>query len=33
MTMTVIALIPVLVFFVFCQRWIVSGLTAGSVKG
>lgn len=33
MTMTVIALIPVFVFFVFCQRWIVSGLTAGSVKG
>lgn len=33
MTMTVIALIPVFVFFVFCQRWIVSGLAAGSVKG
>lgn len=32
MTLTVIALIPVLIFFVFCQRWIVSGLTAGSVK-
>ncbi|WP_172191463.1 carbohydrate ABC transporter permease [Actinomyces faecalis] len=33
MTMTVIALIPVFIFFIFCQRWIVTGLTAGSVKG
>lgn len=33
MTMTVIALIPVFIFFIFCQRWIVSGLAAGSVKG
>lgn len=33
MTITVIALIPVFVFFCFCQKWIVSGLVAGSVKG
>lgn len=33
MTVTVIALIPVFIFFLFCQRWIVSGLVAGSVKG
>lgn len=33
MTLTVIALIPVVIFFIFCQRWIVSGLAAGSVKG
>lgn len=33
MTITVIALIPVVIFFIFCQRWIVSGLVAGSVKG
>ncbi|MFD0440265.1 carbohydrate ABC transporter permease [Streptomyces chartreusis] len=33
MTVTVIALVPVFVFFVFCQKWIVSGLVAGSVKG
>lgn len=32
MTVTVVALIPVFIFFVLCQRWIVSGLTAGSVK-
>ncbi|PJJ72431.1 raffinose/stachyose/melibiose transport system permease protein [Diaminobutyricimonas aerilata] len=33
MTITVIALIPMVVFFVFTQRHIVSGLLAGSVKG
>lgn len=33
MTITVIALVPVVVFFIFCQRWIVSGLVSGSVKG
>lgn len=33
MAVTVIALIPVFIFFLFCQRWIVAGLAAGSVKG
>ncbi|WP_221586215.1 carbohydrate ABC transporter permease [Microbacterium sp. G2-8] len=33
MTVTVIALIPMVVFFLFTQRHIVSGLLAGSVKG
>ena len=33
MTITVLSLLPVFVFFVLCQRWIVSGLVAGSVKG
>lgn len=33
MTITVLALLPVFVFFIFCQKWIVSGLLAGSVKG
>lgn len=33
MAVTVIALLPVFIFFVLCQRWIVSGLVAGSVKG
>ena len=32
MTTTVLALVPVFIFFVFCQKWIVSGLVAGSVK-
>ena len=33
MAITVIELFPVFIFFVFCQKWIVSGLVAGSVKG
>ena len=33
MAITVIALIPVFVFFIIAQRWIVSGLIAGAVKG
>jgi raffinose/stachyose/melibiose transport system permease protein len=33
MTLSVIALIPMVIFFVFTQRHIVSGLLAGSVKG
>ena len=33
MSITVIALIPVFIFFIFCQRWIVAGLAAGAVKG
>lgn len=33
MAITVLALLPVLIFFIFAQRWIVSGLLAGAVKG
>lgn len=33
MTITTMALIPVFLFFIFCQKWIVAGLVAGSVKG
>jgi raffinose/stachyose/melibiose transport system permease protein len=33
MAITVLALLPVLVLFVVAQRWIVSGLVAGAVKG
>lgn len=33
MTLTVIALIPMVIFFIFAQRHIVSGLLAGSTKG
>lgn len=29
----VLITIPVLIFFVFAQRWLVSGLTAGGTKG
>lgn len=31
--LSVLSLIPVLLIFVFCQRFFVAGLTAGSVKG
>lgn len=33
MTLTVIALVPMVIFFIFAQRHIVSGLLAGSTKG
>jgi raffinose/stachyose/melibiose transport system permease protein len=33
MTMTVIVLIPVVIFFVFMQKHIINGLVAGGVKG
>lgn len=33
MTITVIVMNPMVVFFVFLQKYIVSGLAAGSVKG
>lgn len=33
MTVSVVALIPMVIFFVFAQRYIVNGLLAGSVKG
>lgn len=26
------ALLPVLIFYIFCQKWIISGVIAGSVK-
>jgi multiple sugar transport system permease protein len=33
MAASVLALVPVCVFFVFLQRYLVTGLTAGAVKG
>lgn len=33
MTVTVIVLIPMLIFFIFMQKYIVDGLVSGSVKG
>ncbi|MEO8093397.1 MAG: carbohydrate ABC transporter permease [Pseudolysinimonas sp.] len=33
MTLTVVVLIPMVIFFIVMQRHIVSGLTAGSIKG
>jgi len=31
--MSVLTLIPVVLIFIFCQKFFVQGLTAGSVKG
>jgi raffinose/stachyose/melibiose transport system permease protein len=33
MTVSVLALIPMVIFFMFTQRHIVSGLLAGGIKG
>lgn len=33
LTLSVVVLFPMVVFFIVMQRWIVSGLVAGSVKG
>lgn len=33
LTMMVISLIPIFLFFIFLQRYIISGLTSGAVKG
>jgi raffinose/stachyose/melibiose transport system permease protein len=33
LTLSVIVLIPMVIFFIFMQRYIVRGLVAGSVKG
>lgn len=33
MAMLVLAIIPVVVFYLFCQKYIVSGVMAGAVKG
>jgi raffinose/stachyose/melibiose transport system permease protein len=33
MAMLVLAMIPVIIFYLFCQRFIISGVAAGAVKG
>ena len=33
MAMLVLAIIPVIVFYLFCQRYIIEGVVAGAVKG
>ena len=33
MAMLVLAMIPVIVFFLTCQKYIIKGVLAGAVKG
>ncbi|NMO94359.1 carbohydrate ABC transporter permease [Paenibacillus lemnae] len=33
MAMLVLAIVPVVVFYLFCQRYIIEGVVAGAVKG
>ena len=33
MAMLVLAMIPIVVFFLFCQKYIIKGVVAGAVKG
>lgn len=33
MAMLVLAIIPIIVFYIFCQRYIIEGVVAGAVKG
>lgn len=33
MAMLVLAMIPVIIFYLFCQKFIISGVVAGAVKG
>lgn len=33
MAMLVLAIIPIIVFYMFCQRYIIEGVVAGAVKG
>ncbi|MCD7723567.1 MAG: carbohydrate ABC transporter permease [Clostridiales bacterium] len=33
MAMLVIAIIPIVIFYLFCQRYIIEGVVAGAVKG
>lgn len=33
MAMLVIAIIPIVIFYLFCQKYIIKGVTAGAVKG
>jgi len=33
MAMLVLAIVPVIIFYLFCQRYIIEGVVAGAVKG
>lgn len=33
MAMLVLAIIPIVIFYMICQKWIIQGAIAGAVKG
>ena len=33
MAMLVLAIVPIIIFYVFCQKYIIKGVVAGAVKG
>lgn len=33
LAMLVLAIIPIIIFYVFCQKWIIKGVLSGAVKG
>lgn len=33
MAMLVIAIVPIIIFYIFCQKYIIKGVVAGAVKG
>ena len=33
MGVLVLAIIPIIIFYLFCQRYIIEGVVAGAVKG
>ena len=33
MAMLVLAIVPIIIFYVFCQKYIIRGVVAGAVKG
>jgi len=33
MAMLVLAIVPIIIFYLFCQKYIIEGVVAGAVKG
>ncbi|MFR3419377.1 MAG: ABC transporter permease subunit [Eubacterium sp.] len=33
MAMLVLAIVPIIIFYIFCQKYIIKGVVAGAVKG
>lgn len=33
MAMLVLAILPIVIFYIFCQKYIIEGVLAGAVKG